>query len=101
MILVGDGVSGIVEKRRQLQEQDLLFRNPFGPADKLHLGGYIDGVLNVVIIQMRGQLLLQVIEHFLLDIHKDRKSTRLNSSHVRISYAVFCLKKKMLILIAA
>src|SRR6266498_6084550 len=28
----------------------------------------------------------------------DRKSTRLNSSHVRISYAVFCLKKKKTIL---
>src|SRR5690554_4135225 len=28
---------------------------------------------------------------------KDRKSTRLNSSHVRISYAVFCLKKKSII----
>src|SRR5215813_14970313 len=27
-------------------------------------------------------------------IADDRKSTRLNSSHVRISYAVFCLKKK-------
>src|SRR5207249_12183771 len=26
--------------------------------------------------------------------YKDRKSTRLNSSHVSISYAVFCLKKK-------
>src|SRR5690625_6452220 len=26
--------------------------------------------------------------------NKDRKSTRLNSSHVAISYAVFCLKKK-------
>src|SRR3712207_8807454 len=26
--------------------------------------------------------------------HKDRKSTRLNSSHANISYAVFCLKKK-------
>src|SRR5699024_12052330 len=26
--------------------------------------------------------------------HPDRKSTRLNSSHVSISYAVFCLKKK-------
>src|SRR5438874_3042406 len=26
--------------------------------------------------------------------HLDRKSTRLNSSHVEISYAVFCLKKK-------
>src|SRR5690554_7670606 len=29
----------------------------------------------------------------------DRKSTRLNSSHVRISYAVFCLKKKKALLI--
>src|SRR5690606_39356552 len=27
-------------------------------------------------------------------IAQDRKSTRLNSSHVKISYAVFCLKKK-------
>src|SRR5947209_12383239 len=26
--------------------------------------------------------------------HRDRKSTRLNSSHANISYAVFCLKKK-------
>src|SRR5690349_22226534 len=30
-----------------------------------------------------------------LDVNRvDRKSTRLNSSHVEISYAVFCLKKK-------
>src|SRR5690606_5950675 len=29
-----------------------------------------------------------------IDDEKDRKSTRLNSSHVKISYAVFCLKKK-------
>src|SRR5437868_13673445 len=29
---------------------------------------------------------------------KDRKSTRLNSSHVSISYAVFCLKKKKILL---
>src|SRR2546430_13317314 len=28
--------------------------------------------------------------------HRDRKSTRLNSSHSQISYAVFCLKKKTL-----
>src|SRR3989442_5667201 len=28
------------------------------------------------------------------ELEEDRKSTRLNSSHVRISYAVFCLKKK-------
>src|SRR3712207_8291925 len=29
-----------------------------------------------------------------LDDRRDRKSTRLNSSHANISYAVFCLKKK-------
>src|SRR5690606_41992934 len=28
------------------------------------------------------------------ELDQDRKSTRLNSSHVKISYAVFCLKKK-------
>src|SRR3712207_7918212 len=37
--------------------------------------------------------------HQPLDVHRrlaaeDRKSTRLNSSHANISYAVFCLKKK-------
>src|SRR5699024_12161383 len=31
-----------------------------------------------------------------VDVDRDRKSTRLNSSHVSISYAVFCLKKKTL-----
>src|SRR5256885_5455706 len=31
-----------------------------------------------------------------LRFHADRKSTRLNSSHLVISYAVFCLKKKNL-----
>src|SRR5690606_40832331 len=30
----------------------------------------------------------------LASFREDRKSTRLNSSHVKISYAVFCLKKK-------
>src|SRR3712207_9351910 len=33
-------------------------------------------------------------QHRLLPTRKDRKSTRLNSSHANISYAVFCLKKK-------
>src|SRR6266498_1471619 len=37
-----------------------------------------------------GAVVLQCLEQLGLD----RKSTRLNSSHVRISYAVFCLKKK-------
>src|SRR3712207_7464860 len=30
-------------------------------------------------------------------VEQDRKSTRLNSSHANISYAVFCLKKKIII----
>src|SRR2546426_7454124 len=33
-------------------------------------------------------------EHSEMRVHADRKSTRLNSSHLVISYAVFCLKKK-------
>src|SRR5690554_1281436 len=36
-------------------------------------------------------------DYFDLGFKQDRKSTRLNSSHVRISYAVFCLKKKKLV----
>src|SRR5947208_7913889 len=34
------------------------------------------------------------VRHSLLEMRRDRKSTRLNSSHQIISYAVFCLKKK-------
>src|SRR3712207_7049003 len=40
-------------------------------------------------------ILLQILEDGRLT---DRKSTRLNSSHANISYAVFCLKKKKIIL---
>src|SRR5260221_1442556 len=35
-----------------------------------------------------------IFRAFVLKTSKDRKSTRLNSSHTVISYAVFCLKKK-------
>src|SRR5207302_6710477 len=41
------------------------------------------------ICQARRKLGMQIA-----DADLDRKSTRLNSSHVKISYAVFCLKKK-------
>src|SRR3712207_7918051 len=42
-------------------------------------------LLKSVSQEWRGELVREV---------KDRKSTRLNSSHANISYAVFCLKKK-------
>src|SRR5256885_12036516 len=42
----------------------------------------------------RGVNLVQVIVELNLFLVGDRKSTRLNSSHLVISYAVFCLKKK-------
>src|SRR3712207_8278994 len=40
----------------------------------------------------RDELFLEYQPAF--DLRLDRKSTRLNSSHANISYAVFCLKKK-------
>src|SRR5690349_22814054 len=42
-----------------------------------------------------GGRLAQLYRHGSRPAWIDRKSTRLNSSHVEISYAVFCLKKKM------
>src|SRR5258708_34355611 len=48
----------------------------------------------VVLVQQRPRPALQRGSGTLLNEYEDRKSTRLNSSHQIISYAVFCLKKK-------
>src|SRR3712207_7631586 len=40
-------------------------------------------------------LVPQVADLAIASVLEDRKSTRLNSSHANISYAVFCLKKKL------
>src|SRR2546427_7770769 len=53
-------------------------------AGPLHEGG-------VVLVHDHLLGLTEVVQ---LDVFQDRKSTRLNSSHSQISYAVFCLKKK-------
>src|SRR5690625_5442206 len=76
-----------------------------GGADYIHVD-VMDGhfVPNITI----GPLIVEAIKpvtslpldvHLMIEnpdkyIQPDRKSTRLNSSHVAISYAVFCLKKK-------
>src|SRR5439155_21267408 len=48
--------------------------------DRIFTGSYQDAKQNQALLQIKSLV--------------DRKSTRLNSSHVAISYAVFCLKKK-------
>src|SRR2546427_8642518 len=64
-----------------------LFRSPPAHADRqLHRRHLLPGGL-----QQRGQLQQALPGD---QGHEDRKSTRLNSSHSQISYAVFCLKKK-------
>src|SRR3712207_6975700 len=48
-------------------------------------------VLREAVRRAEGAGVTLLIEGY---VNKDRKSTRLNSSHANISYAVFCLKKK-------
>src|SRR2546426_8670431 len=50
-------------------------------------------VLEVLVRRLRRKV-DDGFEPKLITTHRDRKSTRLNSSHLVISYAVFCLKKK-------
>src|SRR5256885_11959999 len=74
---------------------------PYTTLFRSHLAGHDDltgvvhhhlGVATVLegFVALRHDLQLRVREAGL----RDRKSTRLNSSHLVISYAVFCLKKK-------
>src|SRR5690554_7467899 len=58
------------------------------PTDRL------DSVAVTVLVNEGVQGLLRRSSSAWAKYALDRKSTRLNSSHVRISYAVFCLKKK-------
>src|SRR5690606_40891955 len=54
------------------------------------------GVLQRVVVVVQAHAVGDAgdpLDHLLRGV-EDRKSTRLNSSHVKISYAVFCLKKK-------
>src|SRR3712207_8334170 len=74
-----------------------LFRSA---ADLLRDAGEPDGRGMVAGIELRHDLLdpsLELTDELALGAALvDRKSTRLNSSHANISYAVFCLKKKKL-----
>src|SRR5690554_7586426 len=57
----------------------------------------MQGTRQVIDVKIDEAILdeVELLQDAILLAVKDRKSTRLNSSHVRISYAVFCLKKKI------
>src|SRR5438270_2656352 len=51
-------------------------------------------IIRVLVVRVVAILVLILRLVLILTLVLDRKSTRLNSSHSQISYAVFCLKKK-------
>src|SRR3712207_7294332 len=75
-----------------------LFRSqqPGEPERQRHDQRIVRACAGLLDDQLRGCPLAQpcVVESVRVDREQDRKSTRLNSSHANISYAVFCLKKK-------
>src|SRR5690625_6444751 len=78
----------------QTEEFDLIISDVMMP----HMSGYeLTQKIREQFSISELPILLLTARNQLEDIHTgflDRKSTRLNSSHVAISYAVFCLKKK-------
>src|SRR5690606_40889443 len=82
------------QPRSTLFPYTTLFRSTDTAAQIKRLNGKINrfSFLRLALILVGGFALFQVIQSE--QIALDRKSTRLNSSHVKISYAVFCLKKK-------
>src|SRR3712207_7132293 len=73
-----------------------LFRSAVAPAAVRAGSPAAQGRLVHHVVVVQGRQVGQLADDGGLD--EDRKSTRLNSSHANISYAVFCLKKKHTIL---
>src|SRR3712207_7119759 len=75
-----------------------LFRSPFREGQGSHR--LLAGAARAVPVRPRRRTLLdrdrrpRIRGLHDVPVPRDRKSTRLNSSHANISYAVFCLKKK-------
>src|SRR5690554_7408354 len=83
--LVPEGIEGRVPYKGELQESMTQF------IGGLRAGMGYCGAKDIPTLQETARF-VQLTSSGIGE--SDRKSTRLNSSHVRISYAVFCLKKK-------
>src|SRR5699024_12855335 len=68
--------------------------SPLFPYTTLFRSRFCDIKRRVIIRMIRHFRNILNMFHGIVAIEQDRKSTRLNSRHVSISYAVFCLKKK-------
>src|SRR3712207_8378972 len=55
---------------------------------------FVHGISDAELVEVMGSAELACVPSLYEGFSLDRKSTRLNSSHANISYAVFCLKKK-------
>src|SRR5690606_41512395 len=69
-------------------------RRPKKKGSSLDKAGAESAALQLELLQIARVVPFENSEFEFLQIALDRKSTRLNSSHVKISYAVFCLKNK-------
>src|SRR3712207_8542979 len=58
-----------------------------------HIGKHLQTMLYPMVLKIKS-IFEMYVKAVIDNDEKDRKSTRLNSSHANISYAVFCLKKK-------
>src|SRR5699024_11993388 len=86
----------VIQLHPQLKEHHTSYKqpliHPFLHSDHINEQ---QSLLSVIYYLIQHQLMLvQVLLVTCSTLQADRKSTRLNSSHVSISYAVFCLKKK-------
>src|SRR5699024_11553807 len=87
----------VIDKIVEEGIQEGVFRNDINPplVRQMIFGTIDEIVTNWVMKEQKYDLINQASQvHDLIMNGLDRKSTRLNSSHVSISYAVFCLKKK-------
>src|SRR5690606_40987746 len=97
--LVSSQVMLVTDKQADIAILRTLGLTPRAVMQVFMVQGTLIGVVGTVCGVVGGILLTLNLEHILRGIETlfgvvDRKSTRLNSSHVKISYAVFCLKKK-------